>query len=84
MATLAQPAVADPLDYELGAGAFVGVTDNALGVPSGTPGSGGDVLVLGRLDAGLTLTRQFSEHRLVYAFTASDYLRQSGGDILSN
>jgi hypothetical protein len=84
VATLAQPAVADPLDYELGAGAFVGVTDNALGVPSGTPGSGGDVLVLGRLDAGLTLTRQFSEHRLVYAFTASDYLRQSGGDILSN
>ena len=84
MTTLAQPAVAGPLDYEFGAGAFAGCTDNALGVPSGTPGSGSDVLVLGRVDAGSTLTRQFSEHRLVYAFTASDYLRQSGGDILSN
>lgn len=83
-ATLAPPAAAGTLDYELGAGAFVGVTDNALGAPNGTPGSGSDVLILGRLDAGLNLTRQFSEHRLAYAFTASTYVRQSGGDILSN
>jgi hypothetical protein len=79
-----QPAAAGSLDYDVGAGAFVGFTDNALGVPNGTYGSGSDVLILGRLDAGLNLTRQFSEHRLAYAFTASDYVRQSGGDILSN
>jgi hypothetical protein len=83
-ATLAPPAAATTLDYELGVGAFAGFTDNALGVPSGTPGSGSDGLLLGRADAGLNLTRQFSEHRLVYAFTASRYVRQSGGDILSN
>ena len=82
--TLAQPAAAGMVDYQLGAGVFIGFTDNALGVPNGTPGSGSDGLILGRLDAGLVLTRQFSEHRLAYAFTASGYLRQSGGDVLSN
>jgi hypothetical protein len=83
-ATLAPPAAAAALDYELGLGAFAGFTDNALGVPNGTPGSGSDGLLLGRADAGLNLTRQFSEHRLAYAFTASRYVRTSGGDILSN
>ena len=82
--TIARPAAAGTVDYQLGAGAFLGFTDNALGVPNGTPGSGSDGLILGRLDAGLVLTRQFSEHRLAYAFTASRYLRQSGGDVLSN
>jgi hypothetical protein len=82
--TVAQPAAAGTIDCDLGAGVFLGFTDNALGVPKGTPGSGSDGLILGRLDAGLALTRQFSEHRLAYAFTASRYLRQSGGDILSN
>jgi len=84
LATPARSATAGTLDYELGAGAFVGYTDNALGVPNGTPGSESDGLLLGRVDAGLNITRQFSEHRLVYAFTASRYVRTSGGDILSN
>lgn len=83
-AILVPPAAAGTLDYELGAGAFVGYTDNALGVPNGTPGSGSDGLILGRLDAGLNFTGRFSEHRLAYAFSASRYVRQSGGDILSN
>jgi hypothetical protein len=79
-----KPAEAGRLDYQLGAGAYVGFTDNALGVPSGTPGSGRDGLMLGRVDAGLTLPRPFSEHRLAYAFTASAYMAQSGGKTLSN
>lgn len=83
-ATLAPPAAAGTLDYELGAGAFGGYTDNALGVPNGTPGSGSDGLILGRVDAGLNFTGRFSEHRLAYAFSASRYVLQSGGDILSN
>jgi len=83
-ATLPRPAAAGSLDYQLGAGAYVGYTDNALGVPKGSPGSASDGLILGRADLGLSLTRQFSEHRLVYAFTASRYMRQSGGDILAN
>ena len=84
MASLARPAAAGSLDYQLGAGAYVGFTDNALGVPNGSPGSGSDGLLLGRVDGGLTLTRQFSEQRLAYAFTASRYMVQSGGDTLAN
>jgi hypothetical protein len=83
-AGLEQTTQAGMLDYQLGAGAFAGFTDNALGLPSGTPGSGKDGLILGRADVGLTLTRPFSEHRLAYAFTASQYIRQSGGKTLSN
>ena len=37
--TFVQPAAAGTVDYQLGAGAFIGFTDNALGVPNGTPGS---------------------------------------------
>jgi hypothetical protein len=84
VAGLGRPAVAGSLDYQLGAGVYAGFTDNALGVPNGTPGSASDGLILGRADLGLSLTRQFSEHRLAYAFSASRYVRQSGGDILSN
>jgi len=36
------------------------------------------------VDAGLNFTGRFSEHRLAYAFSASRYVLQSGGDILSN
>jgi hypothetical protein len=81
---MARQAAAGTLDYQVGAGVYVGFTDNALGVPNGDPGSGSDGLILGRVDGGLALTREFSEHRLAYAFTASRYMRQSGGDTLSN
>lgn len=84
LASLARPAAAGGLDYQLGAGGYAGYTDNALGVPGGTPGSESDGLLLGRADAALTLTRPFSEHRLAYAFTASTYVRESGGKTLSN
>jgi len=84
IAVLAPAAQAGSLDYQLGAGVYAGFTDNALGVPNGSPGSGSDGIVLGRADLALSLTRQFSEHRLAYAFSGSRYVRQSGGDILSN
>jgi hypothetical protein len=80
----APPAWADRLDYRVGGGAYLGVTDNALGVPNGTPGSETDGILLGRVDGGLVLRRPFSEHRVAYAFTASMYVRQSGGRTLSN
>jgi hypothetical protein len=80
---LSPAARAGSLDYRLGGGLYLGGTDNALGVPSG-PGSGADGIVLGRLDGGLVLMRPFAEHRLAYAFTASSYMRQSGGKALSN
>lgn len=75
---------AGKLDYRVGGGAYLGVTDNALGVPNGTPGSETDGILLGRLDGGLILRRPFAEHRLAYAFTASMYMRQTGGRTLSN
>ncbi len=75
---------AGSLDYQLGGGLHLGVTDNALGVPNGTPGSETDGIVLLRLGGGIVFTRPFTEHRVAYAFTASSYMRESGGKTVSN
>lgn len=72
------------LDYEVAGRASVGVTDNALAAPSGTPGSGWDALLTLRGEAALVWLRKYMEHKLAYLFTLDTYLDSSAGETVGN
>ncbi len=72
------------LDYELAGRASVGVTDNALAAPEGTPGSGPDALLTLRGEAAMVWLRKYMEHKLGYLIGLDTYLRSSGGETLTN
>jgi hypothetical protein len=72
------------LDYEVAGRASVGVTDNALAAPEGTPGSGTDALLTLRGEAAMVWLRKYMEQKLGYLIGLDTYLHSSGGETLTN
>lgn len=81
---LLKPIPCFALDYEVGGRVSVGVTDNALAAPEGTPGSGTDALINLRGEAAVVWLRKYMEHKLGYLVSLDTYLQSSGGETLAN